>query len=133
MFADHEHVVAAYNSVDVLFGYEAECRRPLLYNCSLPTVLCFSKLDASTKHLSAPLDTFGYPETKPFATVPQIYVKMRLQLVAIFSLFTLGLALPVLEKRTPPSCVGKQHMPLSYPLAPAHFEASVTDIRLAAD
>ena len=99
----------------------------------MPIALCFSKLDASTKHLSAPLDTFGYPKTNLFATVPQIYVKMRLQLIAIFSLFTLGLALPVLEKRSRPGCVGKQLIFLSYPLAPAHFEASVTDIRLAAN
>ena len=133
MLADREHVVAAYHSVDVSLGYEAERRGPLLYHGSIPSMLCFSKVEPSSDHLSPPLDTFGYPETKLFATIPQIYVKMRLQLVAIFSLFTLGLALPVLEKRSRPDCAGEQLMSLSSSLAPTHLEARVTDIRLAAN
>ena len=133
MLADREYVVAAYNSVDVPLGYQAERRGPLLYHGSIPTMLCFSKLENSSTHFSAPLDTLGYPETKLSATVPQLYVKMRLQLVAIFSLFTLGLALPVLERRSRPGCVGEQLMSLSSPLAPTHLKARVTDIRQAAN
>ena len=133
LLADREHVVAAYHSVDTPLGYQAERRGPLLYHSSIPTMLCFSKLENSSNHFSAPLDTLGYPETKLFATVPQLYVKMRLQLVAIFSLFTLGLALPVLERRSDPNCVGEQLMSFSSHLAPAHLEARVTDIRQAAN
>ena len=45
---------------------------------------------------------------------------MRLQLVAIFFLFTPGLALPVHEKRSPPDCVGERLISVSHPLSPLH-------------
>ena len=133
MLADCEHVVAAYHSIDILLTYQIERRGPLLYHGSIPTMLCFNKLEASSNHLPAPLYTTRFRDTKLFANIPQIYVKMRLQIVAIFSLFMLGLALPVHEKRHNEDCVGEQLISLSTHLAPAHPENRVTDIRLAAD